>query len=93
MLDVVGLSPGEACAVVIGPSCETGYNPFDQPWNVTLPNTHKPPVNPIPPPKVQQGFCCVRVCVHVCAYEVVCTCACPVLCIADAINSINAATF
>lgn len=51
VLDTVGLNPDEACAILIGPSCATGYNPYDQPWNITLPATPKPPVTPVPQPK------------------------------------------
>ncbi|XP_007555851.1 sphingomyelin phosphodiesterase [Poecilia latipinna] len=43
------LSPTEACAVLVGPSCGT----FDiyAPWNITLPKVPKPPVTPPSPPK------------------------------------------
>ena len=51
VLDSVALSPDEACSILIAPSCATGYNPFDQPWNITLPSSPKPPVTPVPPPK------------------------------------------
>lgn len=43
------LSPGEACALLVGPSC--GKFDIYAPWNVTLPKVPKPPVIPPTPPK------------------------------------------
>lgn len=43
------LSPGEACALLVGPSC--GKYDIYAPWNVTLPKIPKPPVTPPSPPK------------------------------------------
>lgn len=49
---IVGLGrPKQACALLLGPSCEPLYNPWHQEWNVTIPSG-KPPVSPIPDPKV-----------------------------------------
>lgn len=43
------LSPSEACALIVGPTC--GKFDIYSPWNVTLPNVPKPPVTPPRPPK------------------------------------------
>ena len=86
VLDTVGLSPEVACAVVVGPTCATSYDPFDQPWNVTLPDTPKPPVTPVHPPKVC-GYlvlcdvcafqeCFYVVCMWVYVHVIVCVCVC-----------------
>ena len=48
---MVGLSPRELCGAIVGPSCAKDYDPFNQPWNVTIPG-NKPPVKPVNPPKV-----------------------------------------
>ena len=91
MLDSVALNPQEACSVLIGPSCATGYNPYDQPWNVTLPNVPKPPVTPVPPPKVRTCcytvamplLCCLLCCCYTVAMPLLCCCyavAMPLLC-------------
>ena len=47
----VALSPKEACGVLLGPPCGDGYNPWKQNWTVAVPED-KPPVTPIPLPKV-----------------------------------------
>lgn len=47
----VGLSAEEACGVLLGPPCEDPYDPWHQDWNITVPD-NKPPVVPIPDPKV-----------------------------------------
>lgn len=46
------LSSNEICGALLGPSCAKKPNP-DIFWNVTFPKTPKPPVRPIPPPKVR----------------------------------------
>ena len=51
VFDMVALSAKELCGLILGKSCETDYNPWDQEWNVTIPG-NKPPVKPVPPPKV-----------------------------------------
>ena len=51
----VGLSPREACSIVVGDSCEIPYDPWLQDWNITVPDD-KPPVTPIPDPKVSLMF-------------------------------------
>lgn len=43
------LRPGEACALLVGPSC--GKYDIYAPWNITLPGIPKPPVTPPSPPK------------------------------------------
>lgn len=48
----VALSPEELCGLVLGPDCGRPYNPYHQVWNISLPDTPKPPVTPITPPKV-----------------------------------------
>lgn len=45
-----------ACAILLGPSCEPLYYPWNQTeWNVTIPSG-KPPVATIPDPKVYLQF-------------------------------------
>ena len=51
VVERVVLSPTEICGFVLGSSCAHFYNPFKQEWNVTVPG-NKPPVVPVPPPKV-----------------------------------------
>lgn len=51
VIDRVGLSAREICGAIFGHSCAADYNPFDQPWNVSIPG-NKPPVTPVPQPKV-----------------------------------------
>ena len=46
------LSSSEVCGSLFGPSCARKPNP-DFFWNVTFPKTPKPPVRPIPSPKVR----------------------------------------
>ena len=42
----------QLCAILLGPSCQARYNPKDQPlWKIPVPG-NKPPVKPIPDPKV-----------------------------------------
>lgn len=43
------LTPTEACAKLVGPSC--GKYDIYAPWNITLPKVPKPPVIPPSPPK------------------------------------------
>ena len=50
----VALSPKEVCGILLGPPCGDSYNPWDQEWNISVPG-NKPPVTPIPPPKVCTG--------------------------------------
>ena len=51
----VGLSPREACGVVLGPTCEDPYDPWHQDWNISVPGS-KPPIAPIPNPKVKDAL-------------------------------------
>ena len=51
VFDRVFLSSDEICGELIGPTC--GHVKKDVFWNVSLPNTPKPPVQPIKPPKVR----------------------------------------
>jgi hypothetical protein len=51
VFDEFFLSPDEVCGSLLGSSCAKRFNP-DIFWNVTIPKTPKPPVQPIPPPKV-----------------------------------------
>lgn len=51
VFDEFFLSPDEVCGLILGQSCAERPNP-DIFWNVTIPKTPKPPVRPIPPPKV-----------------------------------------
>lgn len=50
VFDMVALSSREICGAIVGPSCATPYNPYDQEWNVSIPG-NKPPITPTPPPK------------------------------------------
>ncbi|XP_067671282.1 sphingomyelin phosphodiesterase-like [Haliotis asinina] len=43
------LNPNDICGILVGPDCATPYFPTDM-WNVTLPDTPKPPVIPPKPP-------------------------------------------
>ena len=52
VFDQVALSPSEVCVILLGPSCGNPYNPWNQTWTVKLPPTPRPPVVPVPPPKV-----------------------------------------
>ena len=51
VVDQVALSPEEACGVLLGDKCTQDYDPFKQKWNILIP-MGKPPVKPIPLPKV-----------------------------------------
>ena len=51
VFDKVALSAREICGYLIGPPCEDPYDPYHQYWNITIPG-NKPPVEPIPDPKV-----------------------------------------
>ena len=53
VFDDVGLEPKEACGLILGPSCAKVRDLYPD-WNITLPNVTKPPVHPIPPPKVSK---------------------------------------
>lgn len=48
---MVGLSPSEVCGGYLGTSCGATYDPWNQAWSVVIPG-NKPPVRPVPPPKV-----------------------------------------
>lgn len=50
VFDRLVVSPDEVCGILVGDSCGTPYNPLDN-WNVTLPDTPKPPVMPRVLPK------------------------------------------
>lgn len=50
VVDKVFLSPTEVCGSLLGPTCAHKRDPSGF-WNVTIPEK-KPPVKPIPPPKV-----------------------------------------
>ena len=45
------ISPDQICGSILGDSCASPYDPNSD-WNVTLPNTKKPPVVVPKPPKV-----------------------------------------
>lgn len=51
VLDDLALSPEEVCGVLVGKDCGIPYNPLNS-WNISLPNTPKPPVVPHTLPKV-----------------------------------------
>ena len=51
VLDQAVLDPADICGTYLGDSCADATDPYG-PWNVTLPPTPKPPVKPIPLPKV-----------------------------------------
>ena len=40
----VGLNAEEACGIILGPTCATPYDPFNQTWSVKMSDTPKPPV-------------------------------------------------
>lgn len=42
----------QLCAILLGPTCEARYNPNNQTWDIPVPD-NKPPVKPIPEPKVR----------------------------------------
>jgi len=49
--DKVFLSPSEVCGSLFGPTCAHTRDPGEF-WNITVPGK-KPPVTPVPPPKVR----------------------------------------
>ena len=51
VIDKVFLSPTEVCGSLFGPTCAHRRDPNEF-WNITVPGK-KPPVNPVPPPKVR----------------------------------------
>ena len=51
MFEMVALGTEEICGFVVGKSCTSDYNPWQQNWNVTIPGG-KPPVSPVSPPTV-----------------------------------------
>ena len=51
VFDDVGLEPKEACGLILGPSCSAVRDLYPD-WNITLPKVPKPPVLPVPSPKV-----------------------------------------
>ena len=51
VFDNLVLSPEEVCGVAFGSTCGKAYWPFDM-WNVTFPDTPKPPLVPHVLPKV-----------------------------------------
>ena len=53
VFDEVGLEPKEICGLILGPSCGIVRDLYPD-WNITLPNVTKPPVQPIPLPKVSK---------------------------------------
>lgn len=59
VFEMVGLSSKEVCGFVLGKTCASDYNPWQQNWNVTIPGG-KPPVTPVNPPKVCQRKLCVQ---------------------------------
>ena len=50
VINTVGLNGDEVCGIILGPSCATPYDPFNQTWSVKMPNTPKPPVTEMPLP-------------------------------------------
>lgn len=48
--DKVFLSPSMVCGSLFGPTCAHRRDPYEF-WNITVPGK-KPPVKPVPPPKV-----------------------------------------
>lgn len=52
VIDKVALKPAELCGVLLGADCGQAYDPWDQKWDVPLPNTPKPPWLPVKPPQV-----------------------------------------
>lgn len=52
--DKVLLSPSEVCGNMFGPTCAHKRDPSEF-WNITVPGK-KPPVKPVPPPKVSKRF-------------------------------------
>ena len=50
VVDKVFLSPTQVCGSLLGPTCAHKRDPSEF-WNVTIPEK-KPPIKPIPPPKV-----------------------------------------
>ena len=57
--DKVFLSPSEVCGSLFGPTCAHRRDPGEF-WNITVPG-NKPPVKPVPPPKVRIDFYAVVV--------------------------------
>ena len=53
VFEKVGLGKEEICGYVVGGSCASDYDPWEQKWNVTIPGG-KPPVVPVNPPKVRR---------------------------------------
>ena len=53
VFDEVGLDPNEICGLILGPSCGKVRDLYPD-WNISLPNIPKPPVQPVPPPKVSK---------------------------------------
>ena len=54
VFDEVGLRPGEVCGLILGPSCGKVRDLYPD-WNISLPSIPKPPVQPIPAPKVSKS--------------------------------------
>ena len=61
MFTSIALGPKEVCGAIIGGSCGHYYNPWQQNWTVTLPDKPKPPVKPLPEPKVSVCTICLYV--------------------------------
>ena len=57
VVEQLALSPSQVCGLLFGGTCAQVYNPFNH-WNVSLPNTIKPPVSPHKPPKVSPLTIC-----------------------------------
>ncbi len=53
VFDEVALSPQEVCGLILGPSCGKVKDLYPD-WDITLPKVPKPPVHPIPLPKVSK---------------------------------------
>ena len=51
---MVGLSSSEVCGGYLGTNCGSSYDPWNQTWTISIPG-NKPPVKPVPPPKVGEN--------------------------------------
>ena len=58
VVGMVGLSQNEICGGYLGKSCGASYDPWNQTWSVVVPG-NKPPVKPIPLPKVSFKVVCI----------------------------------
>ena len=80
VFEEVALSPSEACGLLLGNNCGSRYNPFNQKWDVPLPNTPKPPVTPTQPPAVSNSICVCYLSFMLSLYYI-CVCVCLQKCI------------